>query len=88
MLDTIIDFVLFYIIFPIATLLIVISGGMYMFSIGEPEKISKARSILFSTIMGLVIIFSSWLLVSMFMAGIGLAEWVGRGGGWYRIPCP
>jgi hypothetical protein len=88
MLDTIIDFALFYIVFPVTTLLIVISGGMYMFSIGNPEHINKAKSILSSVIIGLVIIFSSWLIVNTFMTGIGLAEWVGGGDGWYRINCP
>jgi hypothetical protein len=88
MLDKIIDFVLFYIVFPVAILLIVIGGGMFILSIGKPEYINKAKSILSSVIIGLVIIFSSWLVVNMFMTGIGLAEWVGGGDGWYRINCP
>lgn len=88
MLDRIIDFVLIRIVFPVATLLIVFSGGMYMLSSGDSGKISQARSILTSTIVGLVIIFSSWLLVNTFMTGIGLADWVGPAGGWYRINCP
>jgi hypothetical protein len=88
MLDRIIDFVLFYIVFPLAVLLIVIGGGMFMLSGGDPQTINNAKSILFSTIIGLVIIFSSWLLVNTFMTGIGLAEWVGGGRGWFEIPCP
>jgi hypothetical protein len=88
MLDTIIDFVLFYIIFPLATLLLIIGGGMFVLSAGNPQKINNAKSILFSTIFGLVIIFSSWMLVNTFMTGIGLADWAGGGGGWYRINCP
>ena len=88
MLDTIIDFVLVYIVFPIATLLLVIGGGMYMFSAGDPGKIAQAKQILFSTIIGLVIIFSAWLVISTFMAAIGLADWVGPADGWYKIDCP
>ena len=92
MLDIIIDFILIYIIFPIATLLIVIGGGMYMFSSGDSGKINQAKSILFSTIIGLVIIFSSWLLVNTFMTMIGVAEPAALGGlnlrNWWKIPCP
>jgi len=88
MLDEIIDFALLYIVFPLATLLIVFSGGTYMFSSGDEKKINEAKSILTSTIVGLIIIFSSWILVNTFMSWIGVAEWTGIREGWFKIPCP
>ena len=87
-LDKIIDFALFNIVFPLATLLLVIGGGMYMLSAGDSSKITKARQILSSTIIGLVIIFSAWLVINTFMTAIGLADWVGPADGWYKIDCP
>ena len=88
MLDRIIDFVLFNIVFPVAVLLIVIGGIKYIFSSGNPGTIKQANSILFSTTVGLIIIFSSWLIISEFMTTIGVSDWVGIGDGWYRIDCP
>jgi hypothetical protein len=88
MLDRLVRFVFVYLIFPIATLLIVISGGMLIFSAGDSGRLSQGKSIFFSTLIGLLIIFSAWLLVNLFMTGIGMADWVGRGEGWYRIRCP
>ena len=88
MLDRIIDFILFYFVFPLGALLLVIGGGMLMLSSGEPDKITSARKILFSTIIGLLIIFSSWLMVNTLMTGIGVSDWVGGQGGWFQINCP
>jgi hypothetical protein len=87
MLDGTIDFVLFNIVFPLGTLLLVIGGGMFMLSSGEPQKITSAKKILFSTIVGLIIIFSSWLMVNTLMTGIGVSDWAG-GAEWFQINCP
>ena len=87
MLDGTIDFVLFNIVFPLGTLLLVIGGGMFMLSSGEPQKITSAKKILFSTIVGLIIIFSSWLMVNTLMTGIGVSDWAG-GAEWFQIDCP
>lgn len=87
MLDGTIDFILFNIVFPLGTLLLVIGGGMFMLSSGEPQKITSAKKILFSTIVGLIIIFSSWLMVNTLMTGIGVSEWAG-GAEWFQINCP
>ena len=88
MLDGIIDFVLLYIVFPVASLLIIFSGGTLMFSSGDPGKIDQGKKILFSTIIGLIIIFSAWLIVNEFMRAIGVANWTGIGDGWWTIYCP
>lgn len=88
MLDILIDFALTYIVFPVASLLIIFSGGTLMFSSGDPGKIGQGKKILFSTVIGLIIIFSAWLIVNEFMRAIGVANWTGIGDGWWTIHCP
>lgn len=55
LLDAIIDF-LIKIGAPLAVIMIIYAGFTWMFAAGEPEKISKARSIIIWTIVGYSII--------------------------------
>ena len=59
-----------------------------MLSTGNPNKIDEARNVLLSTIIGLLIMLSAWLMVNTFMTKIGLMDWVGGEKGWFEIPCP
>ena len=87
MIDGIIDFVLLKIVPPVATL-ILIFGGIALYQAGaSPEKFNKARSILLSAIIGLVIIYTSWIVVSSTLNAVGIADWVGFGEGWFQIKC-
>ncbi len=87
MIDGIIDFVLLKIVPPVATL-ILIFGGIALYQAGaSPEKFSKARSILLSAIIGLVIIYTSWIVVNSTLTAVGIADWVGFGEGWFQIKC-
>jgi len=88
MLDRIVDFILLFIVFPIATLLLIVGGGMLIISSGDTNKINQGKSILVSTIIGLLIILSSWLIINTFMTTIGVATWTGLGEGWWIIDCP
>ena len=77
-----------FIVFPIATLLLIVGGGMLIISSGDTNKINQGKSILVSTIIGLLIILSSWLIINTFMTTIGVATWTGLGEGWWIIDCP
>lgn len=91
MLDGIIDFVLFTLVPPIAVLMLVISGVMFFFVAGKPESANKAKGILTSVVLGLVIIYGAWLIINTFFTFIGLADTdLGRGiKNWFIIfPCP
>ena len=91
MLDRIIDFVLIYIVFPVATLLLVIGGAMFMFSAENQNNLAKGKLIMTSVMIGLVIIFSAWLLIGLFLSAIGLSQ-AGIGlispDKWFIIDCP
>ncbi|MFA6422021.1 MAG: hypothetical protein WCV92_01310 [Candidatus Buchananbacteria bacterium] len=48
----------------IAVLLIILSGFRWMVAGGDEEKIKKARSALFNAIIGLILVLSSYAIVS------------------------
>ena len=89
MFDRIIDFVLFTLVPPIAVLMLVIGGAMFFFAGADPALLSKARAVLSATVIGLLIIYGSWLLINAFFIAIGVSAWTGLGT-WFElaIPCP
>lgn len=87
MLDRIIDFTLFMIVFPAAVLMLVIGGVMFLVSAGKPETYETAKKIITSTLVGLFIIFSAWILISMFFDFIGVMEWTELRQGWWQFQC-
>jgi len=87
----IIDFVLVYIVFPIATLLIVVGGIMFFLYAENPQKVEQAKSLLTAVVIGLVVIFSSWLVIGLFFTAIGLSDFAlsfTGPGNWFEIDCP
>jgi len=87
MLDGIIDFALLKIVPPLAALILIISGIAFYQAGASPEKFRWARSVFLSVIIGLVIIYTSWIVVSAVMDIVGIADWVGFGEGWFQIEC-
>jgi hypothetical protein len=99
MLDEIIDFVLFQIVPPLAILMLVIGGVMFIFAhfggaeilpgggAGGPKMLSQARKLITSVIIGLIIIFAAWIIIDLFFSLIGVAEWTGLQEGWFSINC-
>ena len=87
MIDGIIDFVLLKMVPLIATLILMI-GGIALYTAGSsPERFKQAKDILTSVIIGLVIIYTSWIIVSTVLSAVGIASWVGFGSGWFQINC-
>ena len=93
MFKEIIDFLLFKLVFPLAVLMIAIAGIMYIGGIfefipGGIKTITQAKAILSSVVIGLLIIFSAWIIINLFFHIIGVAEWTGLGERWWVINCP
>lgn len=61
--SNIINFLSFNLAIPMAVLLFVAAGVIFLTSGGSQEKVSLAKTIYTNTIIGLVIIFTSWLLI-------------------------
>jgi len=73
---------------PIIAALMMVIGGFYLLIAGaSPELFSQAKSIITAAVIGLVIIFVSWVFLNTFLDMIGVAEWTGLGT-WWKIKCP
>ena len=88
MFKNIIDFIMVPLVPIVAVLMLVIGGAMFFFSAGNPGNVARARSVITSTVLGVIIVYVAWILVNMFFAAIGVADWTGLlGGGWSTINC-
>lgn len=56
----------------IALLFFMYGGVMFIISAGSTEKIGKARQIVVNSVVGLIVIFGSWLLVSYTFKALGV----------------
>ena len=87
LIDNVISFILTCLA-PIVAILVLVIGGLYLLTAGSsPERVSKAKSIITSVVIGLVIIFVAWVFLNTFLDAIGVAEWTGLKT-WWEIKCP
>jgi len=57
------------------TLIMFVYGGiMFLISGGSSEKVAKAKNILVAAVVGLIIVFSSWLIVRFVTDTLGTTE--------------
>ncbi len=69
------NFVLFTVVPPIAVLVLVSGGLMLYFSAGNPKKMEKAKSLIWSTLAGILIIYFAGLIVGLVFVATGAADW-------------
>jgi len=84
--DNIVKFVLRNLVPPIAALMLVIGGVMFFQAAGNPAGVGKAKSLLTSVVIGLLIVYGAYLIISLFFTAIGVAEWTGLQN-WFEYPC-
>lgn len=79
-------------VWPIAILMIAIGGFMYVIAFVNPEAgpgmLNKAKAVFTTTVFGLLIMFSAWIVINLFFQIIGVQEWTGLTEGWWKINCP
>ncbi len=63
----------------LALLFFIYGGFMFLISGGQSEKITKAKSIISNSLIGLVIIFTSYMIV-----GFVIQNLLGIKGEWFR----
>lgn len=93
----IVNFLLSDIVPPVAVLMIIIGGFMFIFAHfgaiggeGGPGLILKARKLFLYTVIGIFLIYSSWLIVNLFFQIIRVQEFSGINlkEDWWKISCP
>ena len=65
----------------IAALLFCWAGIVFFFAAGNPEQINKGKAIIRTTIIGLLIFYTAYIIVGLFLSVFGV------GAGWYNIDC-
>ncbi len=63
----------------LALLMFIYGGVMFLISSGNTEQITKAKQIIIGSVIGLVIVFASWLIIQFVFKATGL-EWEGKSG--------
>ena len=65
------DFLVKWIASPLAILAITIGAVMLMISAGNPNLANKGKTVLWSAIIGLVLVFLSWLIINTILGALG-----------------
>lgn len=81
--SNIINFISFNLTVPIASFLFVVAGVIFLTSGGNQNRVGLARTILTNTVIGIAIIFISWLLVDSLLKTVAKNEFVGA---WNEFP--
>jgi len=71
-LKNVMDFIVLYIMAPMAGLSFGVAGFLYIVSGANPGQKEKAKELMLDTILGIVIVLSAWLLVWTITKGLGI----------------
>lgn len=63
-------------------LMFVIGGVQFMISAGSPESVSKAKKTIVAAVVGLLIVFSSWLIINFVMQSLEISASDSPGWNW------
>ena len=71
MINTLIGYLIFYIIPCIAVILILYAGFLLLTSAGNEEKVTSARKMLLQAVLGVLVVTIAWVLVKWVMIALG-----------------
>ena len=86
MFNNIVKFVMFNLVPVIAVLMLMVGGVMFFFAGAQPSILIQAKGIITSVVIGLVIVFSAWVIVNTIMTKIGIVNSPSLLN-WYNIEC-
>ncbi|MBM3206546.1 MAG: hypothetical protein FJZ43_02915 [Candidatus Staskawiczbacteria bacterium] len=64
-------FVVTIIAVPLAGLLVLIGGALIILGGGYPKLLDTGKRILWGAVWGIILIFSSWLIINVFLLALG-----------------
>lgn len=85
LINNIIRFVMIILVPVVAVLMLVIGGVLFLFAGAKPDALNKAKGIITSVVIGLLIIFSAWVIVNTVFEKSGIIQT--EGWRWYEISC-
>lgn len=72
---------------PLLAGFFVLLGGFYLLMGGaNPSMHAQGKSIILAVVMGLVIVYTSWIIIQSILTFMGVAEWAGSQN-WWQIKC-
>jgi len=81
--QNIINFLTQNVAFPLAVAFIIFGGVMMMINSGNPQKLKESQGIIFSAVIGIVIMLSAWVILNTFFHLMtGSLNWP-----WHTIQC-
>jgi type IV secretory pathway VirB2 component (pilin) len=86
MINDIIKFVMSTLVPAIAVLMLVIGGIMFFFAGAKPEILIRAKGVVTSTVIGLLIVFCAWIIVNTILTKTGVVQSPALLQ-WYNIEC-
>ena len=77
MVNTVINFLLFYMAIPIAAIMFTYAGFMMITAAGGEAK-TKGKTVFFNTVIGLLLALASWLIIKTILTIMGWeGSWIG-----------
>lgn len=70
----------------IAVLMLIIGGALFLFGGAKPDTITRAKGIITSVVIGLLIIFSAWVIVNTVFEKLKIVN-MPSGWKWWEIKC-
>ncbi len=67
-------------------LMFVIGGVQFMISAGSTEAVSKAKKTITAAVVGLLIVFSSWLIINFVVESLGISFESDPNWKWENVP--
>ena len=76
------------IIIPIIAPIFIVIGGIYLLiARGDPTRFTQGKNVLTAAIIGLIIVYTGWVVLMTILNSLGVAPWTGLGS-WWQIECP
>lgn len=92
MINGIVKFILIHVVPYLAVLMLAAGGIMFYLGGGKPDLLSRGKSLITGVIIGLFLIYGSYMLVGIFLSVLGANEWSGLADwaaqGPFSINCP
>lgn len=64
----------------LALLAFIYGGVMFLISAGNKERVEQAKKIIIGAVIGLIIVFASFIIINFIMTGLGYSL-----GDWYQV---
>ena len=86
LINNLVRFVMFTIVPAVAVLMMIIAGVMFFFAGAEPGALNKAKGAILGVAIGLLLIFSAWIIVNTILSQFGIVD--SSLLNWYKPSCP